>query len=171
MLLQEQEGQTDTGTQKGDENNMNKDIRLKDTTSVEFAQAIRQIYRRKQSLENLEGRGEEAIELVVSPVANAARLLRFMCQLEEKLDDKHESILHTVGSWKRGTIITILLQPARLSVLLNKLGNMYDLEKVEEEPLESGGFSSFPAHFGVLPRLSISPSKRVRVTLKQTGVL
>ena len=47
---------------------------------------------------------------------------------------------------------------------------MAEVGKVEEEPLAKDAFSGFPKKFGVLLRPNISPSKRIRVTLKETGV-
>jgi len=145
---------------------------LKDITSAELAQAIREVYWSKQSPENHGGFVEEAVELVVPPSANAAKLLSFMCQLEERLNDNHDytSIMHTVGTWDWGTVITVSVRPTALSSLLDQLGNMPEVEKVEEEPLARGAFSSFPKKFGALPRLRISPSKRFRVTLKETDM-
>jgi len=149
---------------------------LKDITSAELAQAVREVYWSKQSPENHGGFVEEVVELVVPPSANATRLLSFMCQLEERLNDPdnhnhyHASIMHTVGTWDWGTVITVLVRPTALSSLVDQLGNMPEVEKVEEEPRARGAFSSFPKKFGALPRLGISPSKRFRVTLKETSV-
>jgi len=145
---------------------------LKDITHAELTQAIREVYWSKQLPGYGEGLVEEAVELVVPPPAKAARLLRFMCQLEEGLHDRHDNyanIMHTVGSWDWGAVITILLKPTRVSSFLDKLGYMPDVEKVDEEPLAGGASSSLPKKTGVLPRPSISPSKRFRVTLKEAG--
>jgi len=144
---------------------------IKDVTRAELTQAIREVYWSKQLPDDRKDLVEEAVELVVPPPANAAQLLRFMCQLEEKFHDNYDnyaSIMRTVSSWNRGTVITILLEPNRLPNLLDKLGNMPEVEKVEEEPLARGASSSFPKKFGTLPWSSISPSKRIRVTLKET---
>ena len=145
---------------------------LKDMTHAELTQAIREVYWSKQLPRDGDYLVEEAVELVVPPPAHAAQLLRFMCQLEERLHDRHDnyaSIMHTVGSWDWGTAITLLLKPTRLSSLLDELGDMPEIGKVEEEPLASGASSSLPKKTGVLPRPSISPSKRFRVTLKEAG--
>lgn len=140
----------------------------KDLKHTELNQYIREIYWSKQLLENSESLLEEAVELVIPPSANAGRLLRFTCQLEERLYDNYASIMHLVGSWDRGTVITILLKPDRLSSLQDKLGNMPDVEKVVDEPLASDASFSFPRKFGELPGPGINPSKRFRVTLKET---
>jgi len=142
---------------------------LKDTTRVELAQAIRQVYRDKHSLEECDSLVEEVVELVVAPPANAAHLLRFMHQLAEILHDGFASVICTVGSWDRGTTITIRPYSLTDSSFVIALAHMAEVEKVEEEPITDGIFSSFPKKLGLLPRLRISPSKRIRVTLKETG--
>jgi len=48
---------------------------------------------------------------------------------------------------------------------------MPEVEKVEEEPLVRGTISSFPKNVGGLPELSINPSERIRVTLKETSLV
>ena len=77
-----------------------------------------------------------------------------------------------VGSWDRGTLITISLGHGSLADLMDKLNRMPDVEKTEAEPTSKGASSSRLNKFRVLPRssISISPSKRIYVTLKETGV-
>lgn len=142
---------------------------LKDITRVELVQAIRQVYQNRRSSKERDDPVEEAVELLVPPSVNTAQLLRFMCQLKEKLDDNYAGIMSMVGSWDQGTVITIRLQPARFSGFVDKLGNMPEVEKVEEEPLARGAFSRSLEKFWGLPKLSISLSKRIRVTLEETG--
>jgi len=141
---------------------------LKDVTSVELIQAIRQVYRNKHWSKERDGFIEEMVELIIPPPVNAARLLRFMCQLGEILHDDFTSIICTVGSWNRGTIITIRSQPATYSALLITLANMPEVERVKEEMLTKEPLVSFYKKFGLLPRLKIIPSKRLHVTLKET---
>lgn len=136
---------------------------LKDVTRVELAQSIRQVYSNRPLVV------KEAVELVIPPPDNAAQLLRFMCQLGEILDNS-ASILWEAASRDCDTVITILTEPATSSSLLIKLANMPEVDKVEEEPLAEGTFSSLPKRFGFLLRLGISPSKRFSVTLKETGI-
>jgi len=142
---------------------------LKDITRAELTQAVREVYWSKQSPEGREGFVNETVELVIPPPANATWLLRFMCQLEERLHGNHASIMHTVGSWHLGTIITISLKPTALSGLLYQLGNMPEVQKVEEKGLARDVFSSFSKKFGILSRLSSRPSKRISITLKETS--
>lgn len=86
-----------------------------------------------------------------------------MCQLEELLHDHPAIIISTTGSWDRGLVITVQLQPATASSLLIKLASMPEVEKVEEQPLAEGAFA------GKL-MLRIRLSKRFSVTLKETGM-
>jgi len=108
------------------------------------------------------------IELAVPPSTNATQLFRFMCQLDERLhsDYNSTSIMHTVGSWDRGTVITISLSHGSLANVLDKIRGMSEVEKVEEEELARDAFSRSPMKFGSLPSLSISSSKRICLTLK-----
>ena len=136
---------------------------LKDVKSEELTQAIRQVYRNKHSLE--EGRSLiNEVELVIPPTGDAARLLRFVCQLEETHKDSHSGIRQMVGSWDQGIVITIQLFNNPLVNFLDRLRNMPDVEKVEDEPTTSTVFSSYSQKFRGLPRSKTSP--RVQITLK-----
>ena len=129
-----------------------------------------QVYWRNQPVGNLAGLVEEAVDLVISPADNAARLFRFIGQLEGTLHDRQVGIKHMAPSWDWGTVITILPRSRTLADLIDKLDNMTDVEKVEAEPLAGSAISTFPKRFGFLTRLGISPSKRIHVTLKQTSI-
>ncbi len=142
---------------------------LKDITHVELVQTIRQVYRISPSPKERDNVVEEAVELVVPPPVNAAQLLRFMCQLGEILHDGFASIICTVGSWDRGTTITIRSYSTPSSLLIT-LANMAEVEKIEEEPLARDIFPSFTKKLGLLPRSRISLSKRIHVTLKETDI-
>ena len=143
---------------------------LKDVTSVELTQAIRQAYRDRHSSKECAGLVEEAIELVIPPPANASQLLRFMSRLAETLQDGFASIICTVGSWDRGTIITIRPHAATSSSLVVTLAQIAEVEKVEEEPIAGGVFASFQQKLRFLPRLGINPGQRIRVILQETGI-
>lgn len=143
----------------------------KNVTRQELAQAIREVYQNRHSLERRSGYANEAVELVVPPPADAACLLGFMCHLEEIFHDNFATIVRTVGTWSGPTVITIILGPTTSpSLLVLKLANIPEVEKVEEEPVTRGSFASFLKNVEVLPGLNISPSERIRVTLKETSL-
>jgi len=143
---------------------------LKDMTGVELTQAIRQVYRDKHSSKECASLVEEAVELVIPPPTNGAQLMRFMCQLAEILHDGFASIIGTVGSWDRGTVITIRQHAVTDASLVLALAQIAGVEKVAEEPVARGAFSNLPRKLGLLPRLGINPSQRIRVTLQETGI-
>ena len=91
-----------------------------------------------------------------------------MCQLEERLHDNYASVMRMVGSWDGGTIMTIPVKRTALFGLLDQLGNIPEVEKVEEETLARDAFSSFSKKFKILSKSNIRPSKRISVTLKET---
>ena len=143
---------------------------LKDITSAELTQAIRQVYRNSHSSKECADLIEEAVELVIPPPANAAQLLRFMHQLTEICHDGFASIICTVGSFDRGTAITIRPHSITSSSLVITLSHVAEVEKVEEEPLTRGVFLGLHRKFRLLPRLGINPSTRLRITLKETSL-
>lgn len=124
-------------------------------------------YWRNQSRGDFTGLADEAVDLVISPPGNVARLLGFICQLEKVLDghDTYGSVMRIVPSGHRGVVITISGQPSRVSNLIDRLGDMPGVEKVEMEPAISG----IPRRFEFLTKPGSSPSSRVvRVTLEPT---
>ncbi len=139
---------------------------LKDLTHTEFARAVRDVYRSKQSPKDRKVSVEEAVELVVHPPANAAQLLRFTCQMEEMLKDAYASISQMIGTWDLGTVITVSLGYSSLSDFLDKLNHMPDVEKVEEVPTAKHTLPDDQKRRRAVFKPRISPSKRIRVTLK-----
>ena len=115
------------------------------------------------------GFGSESFELVVLPCGDATRLLRFMGQLDGMLHDpdSYGDILRTAHTWDRGTVVTIQMQPTKLSNLAIKLAILPEVEKVEDELSARSIFSSTTKKFRGLPASSIRPSKRIHVTLKE----
>ena len=140
---------------------------LKDIEGAELAQAIRQVYRNKHLLEDRDSFINE-VELVTSPTVDAARLLRFVCQLDEMLKDSYSSIRQMVGSWDRGAGITVQLSNNPLANFLDKLRNMADVGKVDEEPTANSAFPSYLKRSGFLRGLRPSHGKRIQITLKET---
>ena len=143
---------------------------LKDITGTELVQNIRQVYQNSHPPKEHVDFVDEVVELVVPPPVNATQLLRFISQLAEILHDGFDSIICTVGSPDRGTVITIRSQGTASAGLLFQLANMPEVEKVGEEPLTSDTFSSLFKKVGFLPRLGINPSKKLCVTLQDTSM-
>lgn len=135
---------------------------LKNITRGELTEGIRQVRQSELPLEKDDSSIEEAVELVIPPPADAIQTLQFINQVETRL---HASILQTVGSWDCGTAITVLLKPDPSSNLLDKLVNMPNVEKVEEERLAETGSHGFLNRFRTILRLRTSPRKRISITL------
>jgi len=137
----------------------------KNVKRAELAETIRQVYWSEHPPEERsEGFAEEAVELVISPPAAAGQTMRFIDQVEKRLN---ASTLQTIGSWDGGTTVTILLKPAQLPELLETLGRMPGVEKVEEELAAKEGFSGFLKRFRAVSGPATSARKRVLVVLAQ----
>lgn len=137
---------------------------LKDAKCTELTQAIRQVYQSRHPLEESGGLIEE-VDLVIPPPADTTQVLRFIGRVGKTLD---ASIRQTIGSQEWGTTVTVLLQPAPLTILLHKLRSIPSVEEVEaeeegEQPPPKGGlFKRFKAQ----PKPSTSSRKRIRINLK-----
>ncbi len=104
-------------------------------------------------------------ELVILPPVDAARLLRFAYQVEEALE---ATIVQQVGSWDKGTAITIQLRGViPLVDILDRLGKMPDVEDVSEQPATKRNPFGFPQKS--IAKLRIRPRKKFLVALKQTS--
>ena len=131
---------------------------LKDVKRAELTQAIRQVHRghvvvsesiaSKPQVEYKESAGEKAAEylpqeqngsslmleelqMVIPPPVDANQLMSFVSRVEELLQSR---ILQMVGSWQGGTAITIPLpKPAPLTNILDKLGEMSEVETIQEK--------------------------------------
>jgi hypothetical protein len=127
------------------------------------------LYWRSQPIGDRKALDEDAVDMVIPPHGNVPMLLGFIVQLEKILDDTRGHIVRVVGSWDRGAVITISMRLSRLGSLLGRLGNMPEVEKVEEvgQELPDGPAVSIPSNrFEFLTRSGVKPGKRVRVTLK-----
>lgn len=116
---------------------------------------------------------EEAVDVVIPPHGNVAMQFRFIIQLEKILDDynSHGNIIRMVPSSCRGTVMTVSIKLSKLNSLLDKLGDLPEVEKAEEIENELSGqpvVPIFSKRFEFLTRSGIKPSKRVRVTLKES---
>jgi len=157
---------------------------LKDIKCQELAQAIRQVRNgelvidERFTLQGMVGESEylplgcdssgtlvKEAELIIPPPVDTARLLRFVYQLEEALE---ATVVQQVGSWDRGTTITILLRKVTPLVdILDKLGKMTDVEDVSEETAAKSNPTSYPQKS--IAKLRLRPRKKFLVTLKQTS--
>ena len=109
----------------------------------------------------------ESFELVVLPRGDAARLLRFMGQLDGMLrdDDTYGDILRTAHTWEGGAVITIQMQPTKFSNLVLKMALIPEVDKVAEEPPATGAGPSFLQRFGSLLMSAINASRKICITL------
>ncbi len=157
---------------------------LKDIKHQELTQAIRRVHNgelvidERFTLQGVEGGSEylppggnnsgtlaKEAELVILPPIDAARLLRFAYQVEEALE---ATIVQQVGSWDKGTVITIQLRKVTPSVdILDRLGKMPDVEDTREQPAAKHNPFGFPQKS--IAKLRIRPKKKFLVTLKQTS--
>jgi len=157
---------------------------LKDIKRTELAQVIRQVHRgqvvisesitSKPRIEYEERRGTKAqegsdnmfeeVQLVIPPPVEANQLMRFTSQVEEMLQSR---VLRMVGSWQGGTAITLPLpKPTPLADILNKLGEVSEVEATGEKPLTEEGDPSLIKKAAAVPRLKTRLSKIIFVTLK-----
>ena len=154
---------------------------LKDIKRHELAQAIRKVYNgelivdERFTLQGVEGGSEylplgcdssgtlvKEAELVILPPVDAARLLRFAYQVEEALE---ATIVQQVGSWDKGTAITIQLRNVTSLVdILDKLEKMPDVEDERELPAAKHYLTGFPQKS--IAKLRMLPIKKFLVTLK-----
>ncbi len=157
---------------------------LKDIKHQELTRAIKRVYNgelvvdQRFTFQGVEGESEyflpgggnpntlaKEAELVVLPPIDAARLLRFAYQVEETLE---ASIVQQVGSWDKGTAITIQLRKITPSVdILDRLGKMPDVEDVREQATAKRNPFDFPQNS--IAKLRIRPKKKFLVTIKQTS--
>ena len=158
---------------------------LKDTKREELVQAIRQVHRgevvisesitSKTQFEYEEGRGKKAeegagtmveeIQLVLPPPVEASQLMRFAGRAEETLQSR---VLQVVGSWQEGTVLTIILTKATsLADILNKFGNMSEVEAIGEKPQTGEVSPKLLKKAEAIPRLKKRTRKTIFVTLEK----
>ncbi|MFC1932552.1 response regulator transcription factor [Chloroflexota bacterium] len=162
---------------------------LKDIEQEELTQAIRQVhcgevvisediksktqfeYEDRRSKKSEEGPSPmvEEIQVVLPPPIEANQLMRFTGRVEEAL---HSRLLQVVGSWQEGTVMTVVLPIATsLADILDKLGNMPEIETVEEKLMTRQINPKLLKKAEDIPRLKNRARKTIFVTLEkgQTG--
>ena len=103
------------------------------------------------------------LELVIPPPFEAAQLLRFIDQVEEILG---ATIVQGIGSWKKGTTITIVPRNGTsLPDLLHRLAKIPEVEDVVEKPV--AGHKSFSFSLKSVAEPETGFRKEFQVTLKQ----
>jgi len=158
---------------------------LKDMKREELTQAIRQVHCGEVVISesiisktrfDYEGRGGkkaeegsgtvvEEIQLVLPPPVEANQLMRFAGRAEEALQSR---VLHVVGSWQEGTVMTIVLNKAvSLADTLNKFRNMPEVEAIGEKPLTGEININLLKQAAAIPRLKNRARKTVFVTLEK----
>ncbi len=163
---------------------------LKDIKSEELTEAIRQVHGgavvisesiTSQARFEYEGGGGrkagggsrtmvEELQLVLPPPVEANQLMRFAGRTEDILQSR---MLQMVGSWHDGTVMTILLPRAiALADILNKLGEMSEVEAIGEEPLAGEVNPTLLKKAAAIPRLRNRVRKTIFVTFErdQSGV-
>jgi len=163
---------------------------LKDIKREELVQAIRQVHRgevvisesitskiqfgyeERHGKKTEEGSGAlvEEVQLVIPPPVDANQLMRFTGRVEEILWSR---VLQVVGSWQEGTIMTIILNKAMLLAdILNKLGEMPEIEAVGEKPLTGETSPKLLKDAAAIPRLKNRIRKTIFVTFEEvrTGI-
>jgi len=123
-------------------------------------------YWRSQPLGDWNPLHEETVEVVIPPQGNAAMVLNFIVQLEKILDDydTHGSIIRMVPLRDWGTIITARMKLRKLNCLVERLGNLPEVEEVKEEPSNSPADSISAKRFEFLTKLGTKLDKRIYVT-------
>jgi len=103
------------------------------------------------------------VELAIPPPIDAARLLRFIFQVEEWLD---ADIVQQIGSYHQGLCLTILLNRAAPPfAVLDRLGKMPEVDFVREETGVKYKYSIFPKN--TMANLRTHPQQELLLTLKQ----
>jgi len=154
---------------------------LKDIKRAELTQAIRQVHRGEVVIsdsitakppieyeENGSGTRFKEVQLVIHPPVDANQLMRFVSQVEEMLQSR---VLQMVGSWQGGTAITIPLPKLiPLADILNKLGEMSEVEATAEKPLTGKSNPSLLKKAAATPGPKTRCSKTIFVTLKNDTI-
>ena len=158
---------------------------LKDIKREELAQAIRQVhhgevviskditsqtrigYEERRVKKAEDDTLVEELQIVLPPPIEANQLMRFAGRTEETLQSR---VLQVVGSWQEGTVITIVLPKAvPLADILNKLGEMSEIEAVGEEALTGQTSPKLLKKAAAIPRLKNRPRKTIFVNFEKTG--
>ena len=133
----------------------------KNVNGGELAQVIRQVSLKQKTAKDSDSVLEETVELVLPPSTEPAKTLKFIDQVEKRLQ---ASVMRTVGSLDHGSVITIALDADTVRDLLGRLKEIPDVEKAEEVPAARGLSNSLGSLRNWLTSAD-SPRERIAVTL------
>ena len=144
---------------------------VKDTNLPELTQVIRQVDWNIHSQKAHSSFFEESFEIVISPSSNSTGLKRLLYRLEEisRNNDNFARIMKTVGSRKRGVVITIITRWGTTYNLLERIGNMPEVEALEELATISV-FSRLGRRFGFHPKSRGGSNVRARIIMKEKSM-
>lgn len=129
----------------------------------ELPETIRQVYQNEHSIEEGGNPIDETVELVIPSCAGVWRTSRFIDEVGKTLD---VSVLQTVGSWKEGTVVTVIPKNESLPDLMDRLYDVPGVEKAEEDRSGVEGLSNFFKKFRMLRGSRINhKNNRILVTL------
>ena len=148
---------------------------LQNIEAQKLVQAIRKVYhgelvvdeRLSALIQPVEGDDSEdsikEAELIIPLPVSATRLASFTRQVEEVLG---ATIVQQVGSWDKGTTITVLLPGTMpLAGISERLREMPDVEDAREKPVAKNVLSSFARRGGAMPETHLRG--QFVVTLKE----
>ena len=156
---------------------------LKDIKHRELAQAIRQVhhgqvvisdsitskaraeYEQRASEQRTDSNTMlEELQLVIHPPVDATLMMRFISRVEEMLQSR---TLRVIGSWKGDTAIIIpLIKPTPFAGILNKLGEMSEVEAIGEKRLKGEADPSLFRKSATISRPATRSRKTIFITLK-----
>ena len=120
--------------------------------------------------ERLAASVNDKFELVMPLSTDTIMLFKFMVNVEEKLSDfgGQATILSHRRSPNPGFITTMEIKSADSASICNKLVNMSEVEKVEDEPLTIANLPSSSSKPGGPLTSTINHIKRIYLSLKET---
>ncbi len=105
----------------------------------------------------------DEIQFVILPPVDRACLIRFMREIQD-IFQCH--IVQMVGSWQDGCAVTMqLAKPANAAGIVMALGDLFNIEPSDEEPMETYRHLDIVKRASSLRRQENTRSKTVLVTL------
>ena len=125
------------------------------------------VYWKNQSPQSCIDPNDEVINLVMPTSVGVSEQLRFAVQLNEILHERDSfgMLVRMVPSRSYGTVFEIRTPHVSLNGFLNKIGNIPEVEKVEDNANEGSAFHSYPRKFKILFRKAPS----LKIDLQSLG--